>query len=106
MVGGYDAGICLNCSLEDYECPEVCIFCDLKKRCKLHHPIINILQLVLFCLILTSGQSPLDQFPSTTPLKIFDNLRFSLVLMYNPMFMHELMIRLVKFEINILRLFS
>lgn len=61
---------------------------------------------MLFCLVFTVNQSPFDQLPSTTPLKIFNNLRLSLVLMDNPMLMHELMIRLIEPEVNVLRLFG
>lgn len=92
--------------MEDDKCSEVCVFCDLKQRGELHHPIVYILQLMLFSLVLTGRQSPLDQFPSTTPLKIPDHLRLGLVLMDDSMLVHELMIRLIEPEINVLRLLS
>ena len=92
--------------MEDDKCPEVCVFCDLKQRGELHHPIVYILQLMLFSLVLTDRQSSLDQFPSTAPLKILDHLRLGLVLMNDSMLMHELMVSLIESKINVLRLLS
>lgn len=92
--------------MEDDDCPEVCVFCDLQQRCELHHPVVDVLQLMLFCLILTGSQRPLDEFATTTPFKIFDNLGLGLVLMDDAMLMQELMIRLVEPKVNVLRLLS